>query len=82
MIVAVNLVQAQQGSAEQKSALRTVLDIEKKMLVEKSDTTAVNLISAHKKTKTDVRGRLSRSDGYGKIKKDKISIQKFQEKGN
>lgn len=69
---------AQHGTAAQKSAYRTVSDIEKKMVAENSDTTAVRLIKEHKKAKMTMQSRLSKVEGYGKIKKDKPSIDKFK----
>lgn len=69
---------AQHGSPEQKSAFRTVSDIENKLLADKSDTTAVRLIMEHKTAKRAMQSRLSKAEGYGKIKKDKPSINKFK----
>jgi len=73
-----SMAYAQHGSADQKSAYRTVSDIEKKIIAENTDTTAVRLIKEHKKTKITMQSRLSKVDGYGKIKKDKPSIEKFK----
>ena len=71
---------AQYGSKEQKSGLRTVLDIEKQMLTDNSDSTATTLIQDHKKAKKAMTARLMKADGYGKIKKDKPSMDKFRGK--
>ena len=71
---------AQHGTLKQKSAYRTVADIEKKILSENSDTTAVRLIKVHKKAKIAMQSRLSKVSGYGKIKKTKPSIDKFKVK--
>ena len=71
---------AQYDTPQQRSALRTVLDIEKKLLSENTDTTAVKLINEHKTAKKAVTSRLMKADGYSKIKKDKPSIDKFKAK--
>lgn len=71
---------AQYNSLEQKSALRTVLDIEDKLLADNSDTTAARLINEHKQAKKAMMSRLMKADGYSKIKKDKPSIDKFRAK--
>lgn len=80
MVVCALAANAQYGTKEQKSALRTVLDIEDKLLADKSDTTAVRLIQEHKQAKKEMTGRLMKADGYSKINKDKPSIDKFKEK--
>ena len=69
---------AQHGSADQKSAFRTVSNIEKQIIADNSDSTAVRLIKEHKQTKMTMQSRLSKVEGYGKIKKDKPSIDKFK----
>lgn len=71
---------AQYDTPEQRSALRTVLDIENKLLSENNDTTATRLINEHKEAKKAVTARLMKADGYSKIKKDKPSIEKFKAK--
>ena len=71
---------AQYDTPAQRSALRTVLDIEKKLLSGNTDTTAVSLIKEHKTAKKAVTGRLMKADGYSKIKKEKPSIEKFKAK--
>lgn len=71
---------AQYGSKEQKSALRTVLDTEQRILTENTDTTAVRLINEHKAAKKAMTSRLMKADGYGKIDKDKPSMDKFRVK--
>lgn len=71
---------AQYDTPEQRSALRTVLDIEKKILSENTDEEATKLINEHKAAKKALTSRLMKADGYNKIKKDKPSIAKFKAK--
>lgn len=71
---------AQYDTKEQRSALRTVLDIEAKLLAGNTDEEATRVITEYKTAKKAVTSRLMKADGYSKIKKDKPSIEKFKMK--